>query len=94
MACWKTRRVHQNAERLSHNRSGEPNFGWAGWQQVRDFQKVVSAFATAITKENDIREQLYHARSAAHAYDGLHTDDLEDLNFSSIRRKSELVFEE
>ena len=42
---------------------------------------VISAFATAITKDIGIREQLYHAYSAAHAYEVIHHDDLEDLNY-------------
>lgn len=40
----------------------------------------IAAFATAITKDINLREQLYHARSAAHAYEVLHAD-LEDLNY-------------
>lgn len=43
--------------------------------------EIISAFATAITKDINIREQLYHAHSAAHAYEVLHADDLEDLNY-------------
>lgn len=43
--------------------------------------EIISAFATAITKDINIREQLYHARSAAHAYEVLHAEDLEDLNY-------------
>ena len=43
--------------------------------------EIIAAFATAITKDINIREQLYHARSAAHAYEVLHHDDLEDLNY-------------
>src|SRR5690606_29690746 len=42
--------------------------------------EVLSAFATAITRGLNLREQLYHARSAAPAYDGLHADDAEDIN--------------
>jgi mannitol/fructose-specific phosphotransferase system IIA component (Ntr-type) len=43
--------------------------------------EVLSAFATAITRNTNFREQLYHARSPAHAYDILHHDDQEDLNY-------------
>ncbi|MEM7456450.1 MAG: PTS sugar transporter subunit IIA [Planctomycetota bacterium] len=43
--------------------------------------EIISAFATAITKDINIREQLYHARSAAHAYEVIHADDLKDLNY-------------
>lgn len=43
--------------------------------------QVISAFATAITKDTNLAEQLYHARSAAHAYGVLHADDQADLNY-------------
>ena len=43
--------------------------------------EVLSAFATAITRDINMREQLYHARSAAHAYDILHAEDAEDINY-------------
>ena len=43
--------------------------------------QVISAFATAITKDTNIAEQLYHAYSPAHAYDILHADDQRDLNY-------------
>lgn len=43
--------------------------------------EIIAAFATAITKDINLREQLYHARSAAHAYEVLHADDLEDINY-------------
>ena len=43
--------------------------------------EVLSAFATAITRNVNLREQLYHARSAAFAYDVLHADEAEDLNY-------------
>lgn len=43
--------------------------------------EVLSAFATAITRDVNLREQLYHARSAAYAYDVLHADDAEDINY-------------
>lgn len=43
--------------------------------------EVLAAFATAITRDIHLREQLYHARSAAHAYDVLHADEAEDINY-------------
>ena len=43
--------------------------------------EVLAAFATAITRDVNLREQLYHARSAAHAYDVLHADEAADLNY-------------
>ena len=43
--------------------------------------QVIAAFATFITRDVNFREQLYHARSPAHAYDVLHHDDQEDLNY-------------
>lgn len=43
--------------------------------------QVISAFATAITRSVNLSEQLYHARSSAHAYNVLHADDQEDINY-------------
>ena len=43
--------------------------------------EVLAAFASAITRDVNFAEQLYHARSAAHAYDVLHHEDQEDLNY-------------
>lgn len=43
--------------------------------------EVLAAFATAITRDVNIREQLYHARSAAHAYEVLHHEEAENLNY-------------
>lgn len=43
--------------------------------------EVISAFASAITRDASLREQLYGARSPAHAYDIIHADDAEDLNY-------------
>lgn len=43
--------------------------------------EVLAAFATAITRDINMREQLYHAVTAAHAYDVLHADDAEDINY-------------
>jgi PTS system fructose-specific IIC component len=43
--------------------------------------EVLAAFARAITRDVNLREQLYHARSAAHAYDIIHAEDAEDINY-------------
>lgn len=43
--------------------------------------QVLAAFATAITHDINLREQLYHARSAAYAYDVLHAEEAEDINY-------------
>lgn len=43
--------------------------------------EVLAAFAKAITRDVNLREQLYHARSAAHAYDILHAEDSQDINY-------------
>ena len=43
--------------------------------------EVLSAFASAITRDLNLREQLYHARTAAYAYDVIHADDAEDINY-------------
>ena len=43
--------------------------------------EVLAAFARAITRNTNLREQLYHARSAAHAYDVLHAEDAEEINY-------------
>jgi mannitol/fructose-specific phosphotransferase system IIA component (Ntr-type) len=43
--------------------------------------EVLAAFASAITKDLNLREQLYHARSPAHAYRILHARDAADLNY-------------
>lgn len=43
--------------------------------------EVLAAFARAITRDVNLREQLYHARSAAHAYDVIHADEAEDINY-------------
>ena len=43
--------------------------------------EVLAAFATAITRDIHLREQLYHARTAAHAYDVLHAEESEDINY-------------
>ena len=42
---------------------------------------IISTFASEFTKDINLREQLYHARSAAHAYEVLHADNLEELNY-------------
>ena len=49
-------------------------------ERTRHLQ-VLAAFATAITRDINLSEQLYHARSAAHAYNILHAEDAEDLNY-------------
>ena len=43
--------------------------------------EVLAAFANAIGKDRNIREQLYHADTAAHAYNILHAGDAEDFNY-------------
>ncbi len=43
--------------------------------------EILAAFATAITRDGNQREQLYAARNAAHAYDVLHADEAEDINY-------------
>jgi len=43
--------------------------------------EVLAAFANAISRDVNLREQLYHARSAAHAYEVLHAEDAEDINY-------------
>lgn len=43
--------------------------------------EILAAFATAITRDVNLREQLYHARSAAYAYDVLHADEAQDINY-------------
>ena len=43
--------------------------------------EVLAAFARVITANVNLREQLYHARSAAHAYDVLHAEEAEDINY-------------
>ena len=53
--------------------------------------EVLAAFARAITRDINLREQLYHARSAAYAYDVLHAESAEDINYfldSTIERHS------
>ncbi|MBT8491709.1 MAG: PTS sugar transporter subunit IIA [Deltaproteobacteria bacterium] len=43
--------------------------------------EVLAAFAKAIIGDRNVAEQLFHARSAAHAYDILHADVAEDFNY-------------
>ena len=43
--------------------------------------EVLAAFARTITRDLNLREQLYHARSAAHAYDVLHAEASEEFNY-------------
>lgn len=56
---------------------------WAPLKQLHRHQLrvLLAAFATAITRDANLREQLYHARSSAHAYEVLHADEAEDLNY-------------
>lgn len=42
--------------------------------------EILAAFVSAITQNDNLREQLYHARSAAHAYQIIHSDDA-DFNY-------------
>ncbi len=54
--------------------------------------EILSAFAKAITQDVNMREQLYHANSSAHAYDILHADDAMDVNYfleDALERVSE-----
>ena len=43
--------------------------------------EVLAAVANFIVRDVNLREQLYHAWSAAHAYDVLHADEAEDINY-------------
>ncbi len=43
--------------------------------------EILSAFAHLITHDENLCEQLYHARSAAHAYNVLHAEEAEDINY-------------
>jgi mannitol/fructose-specific phosphotransferase system IIA component (Ntr-type) len=43
--------------------------------------QVLAAFANLVTHDVKFREQLYHDRSPAHAYDVLHHKDQQDLNY-------------
>ena len=43
--------------------------------------EILSAFAHLITHDENLCEQLYHARSAAHAYSVLHADEAEEINY-------------
>ncbi len=43
--------------------------------------QILAAFASALTKDPSLREQLYNARSAAHAYEVLHANESEHLNY-------------
>ena len=43
--------------------------------------EVLAAFAKAIGGDRNVREQLYKARSAAHAYYILHAEEAEDFNY-------------
>lgn len=65
--------------------------------------EVLAAFASAITHDLNLREQLYHARSPAHAYRILHAKEAIDLNYfledaleraGVIGGKGEVVYKE
>ena len=43
--------------------------------------EILAAFASAITQNVNIREQLYAASSAAHAYNILHAEETEEINY-------------
>lgn len=43
--------------------------------------QILAAFAKAITSDRNIRDILYHAKTAAHAYDILHAEESEDFNY-------------
>ncbi|APZ94329.1 PTS sugar transporter subunit IIA [Fuerstiella marisgermanici] len=43
--------------------------------------EILSAFAHLITHDENLCEQLYHARSAAHAYNVLHAEAAEEINY-------------
>lgn len=43
--------------------------------------EVLAAFATTVTEKVNLREQLYASDTAAHAYNILHAEESEDLNF-------------
>ncbi len=43
--------------------------------------EVLAAFARAISSDRNVRDQLYHADTAAHAYEILHADEAEDFNY-------------
>lgn len=43
--------------------------------------EILAAFAAAITRNVSLREQLYAVGSAAHAYEILHAEDSEEMNY-------------
>ena len=43
--------------------------------------EVLASFARAMSSERNIRDQLYHADTAAHAYEILHAEESEDFNY-------------
>ncbi len=56
--------------------------------------QILAAFASALTKDKNLREQLYRARSAGHAYEILHADESGELNYfldEAIERVSRSV---
>jgi len=52
--------------------------------------EILAAFARLITHNEHLCEQLYQARSAAHAYNVLHADDSEDINYFLTEAMDEL----
>ena len=42
--------------------------------------EVLTAFARAATSDRGVQQQLYHAKSPAHAYEVLHAEESEDFN--------------
>ena len=43
--------------------------------------EVLGALAHAVSADPTIRQQLYHAKSPAHAYELLHAEESEDFNY-------------
>jgi PTS system fructose-specific IIC component len=43
--------------------------------------EILASLARALAKNKNLREQLYYARSAGHAYEILHVDETGDLNY-------------
>ena len=43
--------------------------------------QILAAFADIITRNMNFREQLYASNTAAHAYDVLHAEESEDINY-------------
>ncbi len=43
--------------------------------------EVIAAFARIVSREASLRDQFYHASSAAHAYNILHAEDVAEFNY-------------